>query len=143
VAVWADTYFSGSYREAIDLTLISAGLDPNDAILLTRQARTKYGYYLNLQQEVSDDLGLFADDLFDFGKHDGLAVNSRGNGTTDSVYAPTASRQRVVTERLAPGRTATMTWVPERAGNWLFHCHFAEHVTPHGALAGENSAAGS
>ena len=55
-------------------------------------------------------------------------VNSRGNGATDSVYAPTASRQRVVTERLAPGRTATITWVPERAGNWLFHCHDNYHV---------------
>jgi high affinity Mn2+ porin len=54
VAVWADTYFSGSYREAIDLTLISAGLDPNDAILLTRQARTKYGYYLNFEQALID-----------------------------------------------------------------------------------------
>jgi FtsP/CotA-like multicopper oxidase with cupredoxin domain len=55
-------------------------------------------------------------------------VNSRGNGTTDSVYASSASRQRVVTERLAPGRTATITWVPERAGNWLFHCHDNYHV---------------
>ena len=59
VAVWADTYFSGSYREAIDLTLISAGLDPNDAILLTRQARTKYGYYLNFEQALTDDVGIF------------------------------------------------------------------------------------
>jgi FtsP/CotA-like multicopper oxidase with cupredoxin domain len=55
-------------------------------------------------------------------------VNSRGNGRLDSVYAPTASRQRVVTERLAPGRTATIAWVPERAGNWLFHCHDNYHV---------------
>src|SRR3954452_10130799 len=59
VAVWADTYFSGSYREAIDLTLINAGLDPNDAILLTRQARTKYGYYLNFEQALTDDVGIF------------------------------------------------------------------------------------
>ena len=55
-------------------------------------------------------------------------VNSRGNGTTDSVYPATASRQRVVTERLGAGRTATMTWVPERTGNWLFHCHDNYHV---------------
>src|SRR4029079_8609373 len=24
--------------------------------------------------------------------------------------------------------------VPERAGNWLFHCHFQVHVIPHGEL---------
>src|SRR3954452_14092045 len=49
VAVWADTYFSGSYREAIDLTLISAVLVRTDTNLMTRQAPTKYGYYLNFE----------------------------------------------------------------------------------------------
>ncbi len=63
-------------------------------------------------------------------------VNSRGDGTRDSVYAATASRQRVVTERLAPGRTATITWVPERAGNWLFHCHDNYHVLRNAPLDG-------
>jgi FtsP/CotA-like multicopper oxidase with cupredoxin domain len=63
-------------------------------------------------------------------------VNSRGNGTIDSVYAPSASRQRVVTERIAPGRTATITWVPERAGNWLFHCHDNYHVLRNAPLDG-------
>jgi hypothetical protein len=24
----------------------------------------------------------------------------------------------------------TITWSPERAGNWLFHCHFAFHLLP-------------
>ena len=23
-----------------------------------------------------------------------------------------------------------MTWTPERAGNWLFHCHVMTHVSP-------------
>jgi FtsP/CotA-like multicopper oxidase with cupredoxin domain len=55
-------------------------------------------------------------------------VNSRGDGTVDSVYAPSVAPYRVVTERTAPGRTYTMTWVPERAGNWLFHCHDNYHV---------------
>ena len=60
VGVWADTYLSGSYREAIDLTMISPGLDPNDAILLARDVRTKYGYYVNVEQSVTDDVGMFA-----------------------------------------------------------------------------------
>jgi FtsP/CotA-like multicopper oxidase with cupredoxin domain len=63
-------------------------------------------------------------------------VNSRGSGTTDSVYASTASPQRVVTERLGAGRTATMTWMPERAGNWLFHCHDNYHVLRNAPLDG-------
>jgi manganese oxidase len=55
-------------------------------------------------------------------------VTSRGDGTVDSVYAPSVAPYRVVTERTAPRRTFTMTWVPERAGNWLFHCHDNFHV---------------
>ena len=53
------TYFSGSYRQAIDLTLINPGLDPNDAIVQTRRAQTKYGYYLNFEQALTDDIGIF------------------------------------------------------------------------------------
>ena len=55
-------------------------------------------------------------------------VDSRGNGTQDTIYDPKGSRHLVVTERLAPGRTYTMTWVPERPGNWMFHCHDNVHV---------------
>jgi FtsP/CotA-like multicopper oxidase with cupredoxin domain len=55
-------------------------------------------------------------------------VASRGDGTVDSVYDHSGSRHLAVTELLMPGRTATIAWVPERAGNWLFHCHDNYHV---------------
>ena len=29
----------------------------------------------------------------------------------------------------------TMTWTPEREGNWLFHCHIMHHVSPERRLA--------
>lgn len=35
-----------------------------------------------------------------------------------------------VTHRMRPFSTASTTWVPERAGNWIFHCHFQIHVAP-------------
>jgi FtsP/CotA-like multicopper oxidase with cupredoxin domain len=62
-------------------------------------------------------------------------VQSRGSISVDSIYAPT-SPHRVVTERTAVGRTFTMTWVPERAGNWLFHCHDNFHVLRNAPLDG-------
>src|SRR5262245_33677960 len=34
----------------------------------------------------------------------------------------------VVTQRLAPFSAMSLTWSPERPGNWLFHCHFESHV---------------
>ncbi|GLC26024.1 multicopper oxidase domain-containing protein [Roseisolibacter agri] len=54
-------------------------------------------------------------------------VESRGDGMRDSTYAP--ARQRMaVTEFLLSRSTMAVRWVPERAGNWLFHCHLAAHV---------------
>jgi FtsP/CotA-like multicopper oxidase with cupredoxin domain len=55
-------------------------------------------------------------------------VESRGDGRRDLRYDPAAPPQMVVTERVAPGRTYSMAWVPERAGYWLFHCHNNFHV---------------
>jgi FtsP/CotA-like multicopper oxidase with cupredoxin domain len=36
----------------------------------------------------------------------------------------------VVTERMSPFSAMSMTWSPDRSGNWIFHCHFALHLTP-------------
>ena len=60
-------------------------------------------------------------------------VDSRGDGMVDSTYAG-ARRDMVVTERLSPGRTMTMAWVPERPGNWLFHRHFTSHFAARGPV---------
>jgi len=70
VGIWADTYFSGSYSEAVDLTLLNPGLDPTDAIMLTRRARTKYGYYINVEQSVSDVVGVFGRYSWNNGKNE-------------------------------------------------------------------------
>jgi manganese oxidase len=56
-------------------------------------------------------------------------VDSRSGPVADTIYAA-ADRRWVVTERLDPGTTMSMRWVPERAGNWLMHCHIAAHVQP-------------
>lgn len=57
---WLHESFSGSYRDAVNLVLGNPGLDPTNAITSTRQGRTKYGYILNLEQSVADDIGVFA-----------------------------------------------------------------------------------
>jgi len=63
-------------------------------------------------------------------------VNSRGDGSADSAFGGATSVPRVVTERAAAGRTFSMTWVPERSGNWLFHCHDNFHVLRNAPLDG-------
>lgn len=41
-----------------------------------------------------------------------------------------AERPLIVTRFMAMGQTFDMTWVPERAGRWLFHCHMLIHMSP-------------
>ncbi|MGZ8398869.1 MAG: multicopper oxidase domain-containing protein [Gemmatimonadales bacterium] len=60
-------------------------------------------------------------------------VDARGDGFADTLY-PAAAQRMVVTEGMRPHTTYAMTWVAERAGNWLFHCHLAFHVVPSARL---------
>jgi FtsP/CotA-like multicopper oxidase with cupredoxin domain len=54
-------------------------------------------------------------------------VLARGSDAIDTIYSPQQVR-KAVTERLLPYSSMTMRWVPERAGNWLFHCHLPLHT---------------
>ena len=67
-------------------------------------------------------------------------VDSRGSERSDTAYAA-SSPHFVITERVAPGRTVSLTWVPERAGNWMFHCHDNYHVLRNRPLDGSPLAA--
>ncbi|WP_310572454.1 multicopper oxidase domain-containing protein, partial [Gemmatimonas sp.] len=64
----------------------------------------------------------------------------RGDFARDTMYQPGARRMGV-TELMQGFTTATITWVPERPGNWLFHCHLVQHMAPlHGLLPDTPSA---
>ena len=65
-------------------------------------------------------------------------VDSRGDGQTQQVFRGEA-RPFEVTELLQPGQTAALSWVPEREGNWVFHCHFPFHVSSQVALARDHT----
>lgn len=54
-------------------------------------------------------------------------VDARGTEGRDTTYAP-ERRRSVVTERLDEGTTMTMTWEPQRPGNWVLHCHIRAHA---------------
>ena len=55
-------------------------------------------------------------------------VHSRGDANRDTVYS--AARERsAVTEWMPAATTMAMTWVPNRPGNWVFHCHIVTHIS--------------
>jgi FtsP/CotA-like multicopper oxidase with cupredoxin domain len=57
-----------------------------------------------------------------------FTVTSRGTFVGDTTYS-VEQRRTAVTEAMTPASTFTMTWVPNRDGRWLFHCHIAHHST--------------
>ena len=46
--------FAGSYADAVALAKANPSLSANDTIPLTRQTRTKYGFYFSIDQEITD-----------------------------------------------------------------------------------------
>ncbi|HEX6964785.1 MAG TPA: multicopper oxidase domain-containing protein [Gemmatimonadaceae bacterium] len=67
-------------------------------------------------------------------------MDAKGDGITNGDIAPDQRRMEV-TEILSPGQTMALSWLPDRPGNWIFHCHFAGHVSylvaldTHGGMA--------
>lgn len=56
-------------------------------------------------------------------------VDGVGDGDRYEHYAE--DQQPVgVTEHIDPGHVFEMTWTPQRPGNWLFHCHMLNHMSP-------------
>jgi manganese oxidase len=45
-----------------------------------------------------------------------------------------APGQLVVTQLMSPLSAMSITWSPDRPGNWLFHCHFALHLDPNNSI---------
>lgn len=63
-------------------------------------------------------------------------VEARGDIARDTAYWP-GQQRTVVTERLDPGTTMSMTFVPDRPGGWIFHCHLNWHVISNPRLGDE------
>jgi len=65
-------------------------------------------------------------------------LDSRGDWRSGQALRGDA-RPFEVTELLSPGQTMALSWVPEREGNWVFHCHFPFHVSHHVSLTGDSA----
>ena len=55
-------------------------------------------------------------------------LDAAGDGRSSRTIPP-GQRRLGVTEQIQPWGTRTLTWSPDRPGNWLFHCHLMGHVT--------------
>jgi FtsP/CotA-like multicopper oxidase with cupredoxin domain len=55
-------------------------------------------------------------------------VDDRSDGVVDTLYTP-AQQRMAVTEMIRPLQSVELSWKAERPGNWVFHCHYALHVS--------------
>ena len=60
-------------------------------------------------------------------------VQSKGDGIVDTAY-DVAQERMAVTEVITPYHTMNIAWKADRAGNWVYHCHLASHISPLVAL---------
>ncbi|MEP6495591.1 MAG: multicopper oxidase domain-containing protein [bacterium] len=56
-------------------------------------------------------------------------VESRGFMMRDSTSGGLSSKPMLVTGALRPGEWQSIAWSPDRAGNWLYHCHLLTHMS--------------
>ncbi|HSM06099.1 MAG TPA: multicopper oxidase domain-containing protein, partial [Longimicrobiales bacterium] len=56
-----------------------------------------------------------------------FTVDALGDGQADTLFAA-GDRRHVVTELMQEISSMRLRWVPERPGNWLFHCHLIRHM---------------
>jgi len=77
-----------------------------------------------------------------------FTVTGRGDGKLDTLLTDSLQR-RMVTERVMSNGTLSLTWIPERPGNWLFHCHLVRHmalvqrIAPPAAMSANSHSASS
>ena len=59
VGVFGNRGLTGNYRQALAIEDANPGLDINDVMAGIRKDNTKYGFYLNGEQQIATDVGLF------------------------------------------------------------------------------------
>jgi high affinity Mn2+ porin len=73
VGAFANRGNTGNYRDALAIAAADPAIDINDAMAGIRRQRPKYGYYLNMEQAVSKDVGVFARVSWNDGKNEILS----------------------------------------------------------------------
>jgi len=55
-------------------------------------------------------------------------LESQGNGVRDSAFNAN-SQLLEVTQVITPFQTMSLSWKPTQPGNWIYHCHYADHLS--------------
>jgi high affinity Mn2+ porin len=73
VGVFGNRGNTASYRETVALAALDPMLDIDDVKIANRRERSKYGFYINLEQQLATDVGFFARASWNDGRNEILS----------------------------------------------------------------------
>ncbi len=123
IGIWADTVGRAYVRERRLLAVINGRSWPYTERLTYQVGDTVHWRVINAS---ADALPMHLHGFY-------FRVDARGNGVADAEATPDTTDPEV-TEHMVPGGTMRLTFVAERSGHWLFHCHLPPHVAARGPL---------
>jgi FtsP/CotA-like multicopper oxidase with cupredoxin domain len=116
-------WWKGSLENPEEIPSINGKTWPNTERITLNQGESTHWRVIN---PTISDHGMHLHGFF-------FSVDGEGDGERFEQYAPD-QRRLAVTKHIDVGNTFDMTWTPDRAGNWLFHCHMVSHMTPSESL---------
>jgi manganese oxidase len=127
INLWATRVFESAFREQLG---INGRAWPDTERLVVNQGQAVHWRIIN---PTTSDHAMHLHGFF-------YTVTGTGDSERFEEYA-SGQERHVVTEHIDTGQTFEMTWLPERPGNWLFHCHMTGHMSTETApeLAGPES----
>lgn len=85
VGVFANRGNTANYRNALGISEANPGIDINDIVPALRKERSKYGFYVNAEQQVATDIGIFARASWNDGQNEILSFTDIDRSVSGGV----------------------------------------------------------
>ena len=85
LGVFANRGNTASYRDVLGISAANPGLDINDIVTGERRERSKYGFYINAEQQVATDIGIFARASWNDGQNEILSFTDIDRSVSGGV----------------------------------------------------------
>lgn len=85
VGVFANKGNTANYRDVLGISAMNPGFDINDIVLGERRERSKYGFYVNGEQQVATDVGIFARASWNDGQNEILSFTDIDRSVSGGV----------------------------------------------------------
>lgn len=85
LGAFANRGITASYRDALALSAADPLRDINDIVIANRRERSKYGFYVNLEQQVATDIGVFARASWNDGRNEILSFTDIDRSVSGGV----------------------------------------------------------